>query len=427
MMASFEGRVDIPMPESWKTTYDALLNSDQQEIIDRANQLAVLFGDQRVFPPMRSLLGDANQELARRQQALSVLVKGQDKAAVEVLQTDAVLGNADLQAAAVRALATLGNDSTPALLLERYGKFPNELKTDVVSTLVSRPVWTKLLLTKIAEGAVPSSDLHAFHVRQIVTFNDSTLNEMLKKHWGEIRESSADRKAQAAALKKDLGPRVLARANLGNGRRVYSKTCQNCHRLFGTGGQIGPDITGSNRANLDYILENILDPSAVVGRDYQVTVVALQNGQVIQGLLKQETDSALTIQTINDKIVVPKSEIEERTLSNVSMMPERQLETLTKDEVRDLVAYLGSPGQVVLSGPASPIDAKTGKVPGAIEGEAMKIVEKTGGTAASQNMGGFPADRWSGNDHLWWTGAKPGDKLSLEVPVEPERMISKSY
>jgi hypothetical protein len=72
----------------------------------------------------------------------------------------------------------------------------------------------------------------------------------------------------------------------------------------------------------------------------------------------------------------------------------------------------------VLSGPASPIDAKTGKVPGAIEGEAMKIVEKTGGTAASQNMGGFKADRWSGNDHLWWTGAKPGDKLSLEVPVE---------
>ena len=418
MMASFEGRVDIPMPESWKATYDALLKSDQQDVIDRANQLAVLFGDQRVFPPMRSLLGDANQELARRQQALSVLVKGQDKAAVEVLQTDAVLGNADLQAAAVRALATLGNDSTPALLLERYGKFPNELKTDVVSTLVSRPVWTKLLLTKIAEGAVPSSDLHAFHVRQIVTFNDSTLNEMLKNHWGEIRESSADRKAQAATLKNDLGPGVLARANLGNGRRVYSKTCQNCHRLFGTGGQIGPDITGSNRANLDYILENILDPSAVVGRDYQVTVVALQSGQVIQGLLKQETDSALTIQTINDRVVVPKSEIEERTLSNISMMPERQLETLTKDEVRDLVAYLASPGQVVLSGPASPIDAKTGKVPGAIEGEAMKIVEKTGGTAASQNMGGFPADRWSGNDHLWWTGARPGDKLSLEVPVE---------
>ena len=61
---------------------------------------------------------------------------------------------------------------------------------------------------------------------------------------------------------------------------------------------------------------------------------------------------------------------------------------------------------------------KTGKVPGAIEGEAMKIVEKTGGTAGSQNMGSFKADRWSGTDHLWWTGAKPGDTLALEAVVE---------
>jgi putative heme-binding domain-containing protein len=180
------------------------------------------------------------------------------------------------------------------------------------------------------------------------------------------------------------------------------------------------DITGSNRANLDYILENMLDPSAVVGRDYQMTVVALKDGRAISGLLRQESDSALTIQTINDKVVVPKSEIEERSLSSVSMMPERQLDPMTKEEVRDLIAYLGSPSQVVLAGPSSPIDAESGKVLGAIEGESMKIVEKTGGTAASQNMGGFKADRWSGTDHLWWTGGKPGDKLALELPVEAD-------
>jgi putative heme-binding domain-containing protein len=418
MMASFEGRVDIPMPESWKSTYDALLKSDQEDIRDKANQLAVLFGDQRVFPPMRSLLGDATQDISRRQQALAVLVKGQDKSSADVLLSDTVLGNAELQAAAVKALATLGNDKTPTELLKRFSKLPASVKGDAVSTLVSRPAWTKILLTSIGNGDVPSSELHAYHVRQILTFNDASLNELLKKHWGEIRESSADRKEQAAALKKELGQKVLAKANLGNGRRVFSKTCQNCHRLFGTGGEIGPDITGSNRGNIDYILENILDPSAVVGRDYQMTVLALNDGRVVQGLLKQETDSALTIQTINDKIIVPKSEIEERAVSSVSMMPERQLDTLTKDEVRDLIAYLASPSQVVLSGPPAPIDPKTGKVPGAIEGEAAKIIEKTGGTAASQNMSGFPASKWSGNDQLWWTSAKPGDKLSLEVPVE---------
>ena len=420
MMASFEGRVAIPMPAAWKETYAELIKSEQQDVRDRANQLAVLFGDQRVFGPMRALLADPKQETGRRRQALDVLVKGQDKATADVLLSDAVLTNADLQSAAVKGLSTLGNEKTPATLLDRYSKLSSEVRADAVSTLVSRPAWTKILLTRIGSGDVPSSDLHAYHVRQILSFNNKELNDLLKVHWGEIRETSADRKEQVATWKKELTPKLLAKANAGNGRRIFLKTCQNCHRLFGTGGEIGPDITGSNRANLDYILENMLDPSAVVGRDYQMTVVALQDGRAISGLLKQESDSALTIQTINDKVVVPKSEIEERSLSSVSMMPERQLDPMTKDEVRDLIAYLGSPHQVVLAGPSSPIDAKTGKVPAAIEGESMKIVEKTGGTAVSQNMGAFKRDRWSGTDHLWWTGGKPGDKLALEIPVEQD-------
>ena len=282
---------------------------------------------------------------------------------------------------------------------------------------MSRPAWTTALLTAIGSGDVPSNELHAYHVRQIMAFNNSALTELLKKNWGEIRESSADRQKLIAEWKQQLTPKEIKAAHLGNGRRVFAKTCQTCHRLFGTGGEIGPDITGSNRANLDYILENILDPSAVVGRDYQMTVVALQDGRVISGLLRQETDSALTIQTINDKVVVPKAEIEDRTLSSVSMMPEGQLTAMTKDEARDLIAYLASPAQVTMSGPPSAIDSRTGKVPGAIEGESMKIVGKTGGNPRNQPMGGFKADRWSGNDQLWWTGGKPGDTLSLELPV----------
>jgi putative membrane-bound dehydrogenase-like protein len=418
MLASFEGRVGIPMPKAWETAYEVLTHSKEQAVRDRADQLAVLFGDQRVFGPMRALLADPGQETVRRQQALDVLVKGQDTKSSDVLLSDAVLSNADLQAAAVKALATLGSEKTPTVLLDRYRKFSSEVRADAISTLVSRPTWTMRLLSSIGSGAIPSSDLHAWHVRQILSFNNQELNDLLKSHWGEIRETAGDRREQVAMWKKELTPKVLAKANLGNGRRIFAKTCQNCHRLFGIGGQIGPDITGSNRANPDYILENILDPGAVVGRDYQMTVVALRDGRSISGLLRQETDSALTIETINDKVVVPKSEIEERSLSNVSMMPERQLDPMTKDEVRDLIAYLGSTHQVVLAGPASPIDPATGNVPGAIEGESMKIVEKTGGAATSQNMSSFKAERWSGADHLWWTGAKPGDRLALEIAVE---------
>ena len=71
-------------------------------------------------------------------------------------------------------------------------------------------------------------------------------------------------------------------------------------------------------------------------------------GRVITGLLAAENETALTIQTLNERIVLPVEEIEERSLSPVSMMPEGQLQKLSNTEVRDLIAYLGSRGQVPL-------------------------------------------------------------------------------
>lgn len=417
MLAAFEGRVDIPMPDTWQAAWNRLSRSADQSVRDRANQLAILFGDQRVYPPMRELLGDPTRDISRRRQALDVLVQGRDRDAAPVLMSDAVLKEPQLRGPAVRALAALGDADVPATLLARYASFDAETRRDVIGTLVSRPQWTAELLNAIGDGQVPSSDVHAFHVRQILAFEQPRLNDLLRTHWGEIRETSADRQQQIARWKQILRPNVLRDANLGHGRRVYQKTCQNCHKLFGEGGDIGPEITGSNRANLDYILENILDPSAVVGRDYRMTVVVLEDGRVVNGLLKRETDSALTLQTINDRVVVPRDEIEERAASDVSMMPERQLDELSQTEVRDLIAYLASPVQVAPAGPPSDIDPDTGHVAGALEGETLPIVEKTAGRAVSQKMGNFPKDRWSGNDQMWWTGGRPGDRLSVEFPV----------
>ena len=161
----------------------------------------------------------------------------------------------------------------------------------------------------------------------------------------------------------------------------------------------------------------MLDPSAIVGKDYRATIIETKNGQVVSGLIQKETDSAVTLRTINDTIVVAKADIEERKLSELSIMPEGQLNTLTPDEVRDLVAYLGSPTQVALRGPKSPIDSKTGKVPEALEGESLKILKVSAGNAAPQKMGGFSKDKWSGDDQLWWTGGKRGARLDLELPV----------
>jgi hypothetical protein len=161
-----------------------------------------------------------------------------------------------------------------------------------------------------------------------------------------------------------------------------------------------------------------LDPSAVLGKDYRMSILVCADGRIVSGLVQKETDSALTVRTINDTVVVPKADIDERKLSDQSLMPERLLDALKPEEVRDLVAYLGSPTQVALRGPRAPIDPNTKRVPNALEGESLKVLKATGGAAASQKMTAFTKDAWSGADHLWWTGAKPGDKLEVELPVE---------
>jgi putative heme-binding domain-containing protein len=169
--------------------------------------------------------------------------------------------------------------------------------------------------------------------------------------WGEVRSTPADKARLIASYKQQLTEQVLAIANLSAGREVFHRTCASCHRLFGEGKPVGPDLTGSQRTNLDYVLQNLIDPSGAVSRDYQMHVVATTGGRVITGLLVAESDQAVTIQTVNERIVLPLDEIEERSLSPVSMMPDGQMQTLSNTEVRDLIAYLGSRVQVPLSAP----------------------------------------------------------------------------
>jgi hypothetical protein len=135
-------------------------------------------------------------------------------------------------------------------------------------------------------------------------------------------------------------------------------------------------------------------------------------------LITKETDSAVTVRTINDTVVVPKSDIEEQRLSDLSLMPDRLLDTFKPEEIRDLVAYLASPAQVALKGPRAPIDRQTGRVAEGQEGESLPVLSKSRGNAAPQAMGAFAADRWSGNSQVWWTGGQPGDRLELEITAE---------
>jgi putative heme-binding domain-containing protein len=182
----------------------------------------------------------------------------------------------------------------------------------------------------------------------MMALQQKDITDRLVKVWGTLRPASKEKAERMAKLKVLLSPDYLRAANTSLGRLVFSRTCASCHRLFDQGGAIGPELTGSQRANLDYVLENLLDPSAIVPFDYRVTIIETKDGRFLTGIIKHEDDRTLTVQTQNDAVVIPKSEIESRNQSSLSLMPDGLLDKMTNEELRDLVVYLASPSQVPL-------------------------------------------------------------------------------
>ena len=223
-------------------------------------------------------------------------------------------------------------------------------RDDAIATLSARPAWALALLDAVAKKTIPRRDLSLTIARQLLALGDPEVSKRLEAVWGTRpadleRQGLADREVQGApGLRPDPAGRPA------RGRLVFNRTCLQCHRLFDAGGDVGPDLTGSDRANPDYILENVLDPSAAVAREYTLTNVATTDGRLVSGIIREQNDHSLTIQTANERIVLPREDIEELKPSNVSMMPEGQLERLTPQEIRDLFAYLAASKQVPLTG-----------------------------------------------------------------------------
>jgi putative heme-binding domain-containing protein len=328
------------MPKEWKAAYEIMMAWDREEVRDLTTRLAVIFGDDRAIEYLQKQLTDRDAPLVRRQSALKSLLPTQTPDLLPKIQF--LLDELPMRASALQALAAYADPKTPALILERYAKLDADEKSDAISTLASRPAYALALLDAVADKTVARQDLSAFAVRQLLALNDKKVTARVNEVWGTLRPASQEKAALTVKYKKLLTADALRQANLSHGRLVYAKNCASCHKLFGEGGAIGPELTGSQRANLDYVLENMLDPSAVVPREYQVSIITTDSGRTLTGIVKEETERAVTVQTQNEVVIVPKNEIELRRQSNLSMMPEGMFERLTFDEVRDLVGYLGA-------------------------------------------------------------------------------------
>lgn len=343
---ALKGWRQAPRPIAWESLLAGVEARGDARVQEHARQLSVLFGDGRALDEVRRIALDSRAPMDERRSALQTLIDARPddlRAACERL-----LNERYLNTTAAQGLALFDDPAIGARIANSYQRFWAPERPQIISLLSSRPSFARALLEAVESGRIPREHLLAYHVRQIHTFGDDELSQLVADVWGEMRESPEEKRRLIEELRAALSPEVLEAADKPQGRALYQTLCGKCHRLYGEGATIAPDLTGSNRDNLDYLLENVIDPSAVVNRDFRMTVLALKDGRVLNGLVLDETDRTLTLQSLTEQVTVEKHQIEDRQLTPLSPMPEGQLETLSAEQIRDLFAYLMHPSQVPL-------------------------------------------------------------------------------
>ena len=143
-------------------------------------------------------------------------------------------------------------------------------------------------------------------------------------------------------------PNNLAGRSIEHGKVVFQQaTCNRCHSIGGNGAKLGPDLTGiSKKYTGAKLLEQVVRPSSQIHKDFQPQLIVVDTGQVLTGVVIKETDTELTLLPNMLKpektYVLDKASIDEQLMSNVSSMPVGLLDTFTRDEILDLIAYIQS-------------------------------------------------------------------------------------
>ncbi len=245
--------------------------------------------------------------------------------------------------AALSALSNFEEDE----IGERVAKaYPNQLRADPalkqasLNLFTSRASWALELLELIESSKqVPTDDLPAQVVRQLQLLDDPRVNKSVNQLWPEATTaSSADKTAHMKRIATVLDS---GDGNVSSGKKLYQQLCGSCHRLFGEGGSLGPDLSGYDRNNINYLAINIVDPNIDIREGYVNYKVVKEDGRILTGTISNRSSEMVTLKTIGgEEIVIPTDQIQVMEALPVSLMPERLTDNLTDQQLRDLFSYI---------------------------------------------------------------------------------------
>ena len=343
---ALKGRRDVKEPKGWREVAKSLSESSLDEVREISILLSLKFGSQVALDDMRNLLIDTSLSSVKRKRALLALVEIKDMK-LPALLID-LLNDEILQQPAVLALAAFDKPEISTAILSHLPKLKLKVQHDALSTMASRLTYATELMAAIDNQSVDAELLSADVVRQLRAHNDPKINRQLERFWGISRSSSVAKLDEIKKYKRIVGMGNSDLSNLSNGRVMFNRVCASCHKLYGEGGELGPDLTGSDRKNLHYVLSNVIDPNAEIPNDYRTAIIRMKDNRVLIGVVRSREPKRITVVTPSEVIFLPKRDVAKIDAQNYSIMPEGLIRVFKDQELRDLISYLGGDGQVPL-------------------------------------------------------------------------------
>ena len=245
----------------------------------------------------------------------------------------------EVRSAAIDVLARHGDAADLARLLTEYPKVEPRLRARLADVLLSRPATARAFLESVDRKEIDAEEIPLYRIRLVAQHSDPQLDALVRKHWGAVKAGTPEEKlSEMRRIANDL------RAGDGDpkrGKGLFTKHCATCHKLYGEGNDVGPDLTATARGDTTSLLANIVDPGAVIRAPYLQYAVATRDGRITAGILAAQDGAAVTIVgSDNNRTTIPRAEIEELRELPSSIMPEDLLKALDPQSVRDLFRYL---------------------------------------------------------------------------------------
>ncbi len=313
-------------------------NPDDMTLIRLAARMGRPLAQERAL----ALAMDGQTVLAKRIEALQLLAEtGPPSIAESLLKLLSSAEPQPLHLAVLDALEQFDGEPIAAALLERLAAMEPRLRSKACDVLLSRKPWALRLLEEVDRGQIAAKDIAVDQLRLVALHHDKQLDALVKKHWGSIQGGThEERLAEMRRINNDLR---AGRGNPDEGKALFTRHCGTCHKLFGEGLVIGPELTHANRKNTDELLATIVSPSAVIRREFLSFLVQTTDGRVLTGLLVEQSPGSVTLLGAkNERTTIPRDKIEAINESPTSLMPDNLLSQLKPQELRDLFAYLQS-------------------------------------------------------------------------------------